>query len=442
MAPATSGQDGAPVTATGSGFFGNAEIRGGLYFFQRYRARYDVAADHYRENLNHASTQTSLDFISGLAGDVWGMDIGVFGSHDLYNSGAVDHEMGFVPWPDPWRPDWSKKRTRSGASLYKAAVKAKVGPAWIRAGLYQPEGPGVLGVNWSIMPGSYRGVNAGAAFGRLSIATAWADAYKAPWYEDLYSFRKNDNESRVPGLWSIGVRYAATDRLTLETAYGESIGYLKNAHVKSTYAAPTDLGALTVGYHLYAMNDSDDSGVSPNDNFDGWATQHYAFGMLERAPWTFRLEGTYTRAHTSSAVQQGQFSYRLTDRYGSSQGAYGVWWDARSDWNADDEKAFFLSARRSLDDVAAWKGLYAGVGAAVGFDGRGYAVDKKLNEWALTADIGYIQQAGPLKGAFVKCHYTEYVNGTGKPSWTYRNAFQSERDIKLILGLPFSTLLR
>ena len=54
-------------------------------------------------------------------------------------------------------------------------------------------------------------------------------------------------------------------------------------------------------------------------------------------------------------------------------------------------------------------------------------------------DLDYVRPEGPLKGAFVKLHYTEYRNGTDQPSWTvYRNVFQSERDLKLLIGIPFS----
>ncbi|OXS28669.1 MAG: hypothetical protein BCS36_02200 [Desulfovibrio sp. MES5] len=440
LAPATAGQESRLDMKTGWGFFEGAEIKGGVYYFRRDRKRYDVKTETYEENLNHSSLQGNVEFNSGFAGGVLGADFGVFGSHDLFNSGAVDHEMGFVPWSNPWHPDWSKTSTKDGSSIYKAVVKAKLGNFWTRAGLYQPEGPGVLGVNWSIMPGTYRGMNAGLDVGGFSLAAAWADAYKAPWYTDLYSFKKNDGEGRVPWLWSLGARYAFDWGLTLEAAYGESLGHLKNAHLKSSYATPTSLGVLTVGYHLYAMADSDDSGTSTNDNFDGLAVQHFAFAKLETAPWTLRLEGTYTSAPTSSAVQQGQFAYRLTDRNGSSKGAYDVWWDARSDWNADNEKAFFAGAQRALDDLLPWQGFYVGAGAAVGFDGRGYGVDGRLSEWAVTGDIGYVRPDGPLKGAFVKFHYTEYINGTDDPSWTYRNAFQSERDFKLLVGIPFSFL--
>ena len=72
-------------------------------------------------------------------------------------------------------------------------------------------------------------------------------------------------------------------------------------------------------------------------------------------------------------------------------------------------------------------------------DGRGYGTAEHLKEWAFTFDLNYVKPDGPLEGAFVKLHYTEYRNGTAQPSWgTYRNAFQSERDLKLLIGIPFS----
>lgn len=296
LAPETQGLDSREAFRTGTRFFDEAEVSGGLYFFRRDRRRYDVDKGRYGTNLNHASVQANADFVSGFAGGWLGFDFGVFGSHDLMNKGAVDHEMGFEPWGDPWHPDWSKRRTDDGVSVYKAALKAKAGPAWAKAGWFQPTGPGVLGVNWSIMPGTYRGVNAGADFGRLSLAAAWADEYKSPWFVNMNRFRKNDGETSVPWLWSAGVRYAFESGLTLELGYGASKDHLQNAHFKSSYRTGGGAGPLTMGYHAYFMNDSDDSGKSENDNFDGLASLHYLFGKYEVPPWTFRLE-EIGRAH-------------------------------------------------------------------------------------------------------------------------------------------------
>lgn len=438
MAPATAGQADKRAFNTGTNFFDDAAISGGAYFFRRYRTRYDTDRGRYEANLNHASVQTNAEFVSGFIRDHVGFDFGVFASHDPFNKGAPDHEMGFVPWNDPWHPDWSKRSTEDGISVYKAALKAKGGPAWAQAGLYQPQGPGVLGVNWSFLPGTYRGVNAGADFGGLSLAAAWADQYKAPWFQELNDFKKNDGETHVPWMWSTGIRYQFENGPYVELAYGESKDHLQIGHLKTGHTFDAPRGGISLGYHLYAMGDSDNSGQSANDNFDGTALQHFLFVRYEYAPWTARLEATYTRAPMSSPVHQGQFAYRLTDRNGSSKGAYEVWWDARSDWNADNEKAVFAGLERTLDDILPWAGFSAGIGAAMGFDGRGYGLAEHFKEWAFTADFGYVHPDGPLKGAFAKFHFTEYRNGTDKASWTYRNGFQSERDFKFMVGIPFS----
>lgn len=82
-------------------FWHDARVSGGLYFFGRDRRRYDVERKTYRTNLRHGSLQANLDLVSGYAWDHLGFDFGVFTSHDLFNYGAPDHEMGFEPWRDP-----------------------------------------------------------------------------------------------------------------------------------------------------------------------------------------------------------------------------------------------------------------------------------------------------------------------------------------------------
>lgn len=455
-APVSAEEDTAPATAgaeeekkrsfsTGVGFFDEADLGGGLYYFQRDRRRYDKQKGRFATNLNHATIQANADFSSGFVGGLAGIDLGVFGSADLHNSGAVDHEMNFLPWSNPWHPDWNKTETRDGVSVYKAYLKIKTDPVWAKAGYFQPSGPGVIGVNWSIMPGTYQGVNAGADIGGFSVALAWADAYKAPWFTDMNRFRKNDGTTNVPWLWSSGIRYAFPSGmlagLSLETAYGASRRHLQNAHFKSRYELATKAGGgnpVTLGYHLYAMRDSDDSG-GVNDNFAGTATQHYAFVHYAPGLWLLKLEGTYTRAPMNNENNVGYFAYRLTDRNGSSKGAYDVWWDARSDWNAHDEKAVYAAAERTLDDLLPVAGFSVGIGAAIGWDGQAFVTSERLKEWAVNFDVGYTKPDGPLKGAFVKIHYTEYRNGSRQPSWvTYKNAFQDEHDIKIFAGIPFS----
>lgn len=47
-----------------------------------------------------------------------------------------------------------------------------------------------------------------------------------------------------------------------------------------------------------------------------------------------RLEGTWVKAEG----QQGYFLQRMTPTYASSNGRLDIWWDNRSDFNADGEK--------------------------------------------------------------------------------------------------------
>ena len=443
-APATAGaeENKKRSFSTGTALIDDGVLSGGIWYFQRHRKRYDVDRNRYATNLDHATLTGNVDFTSGFLGGVIGFDFAVFGTHDIKNAGAPDHEMNFFPWGDPWHPDWSKKDARDGTSVYKAAVKLKAGPVWGQAGYFQPAGPGVLGVNWSVMPGTYRGVNGGVDAGGFSAAFAWADAYKAPWYQNMNEFRKNDGEERVPWMWSAGARYNFESGLMLEAAYGESKKHLWNGHFKVHYDAALDEEAnrtIRLGYQLYVMGDNDNGSDSPNDNFDGTAYQHAAFFHYGTGPWLFRLEGTYTLSPFDSEHQMGNFVYRLTDRNGSSKGAYDIWWDARSDWNHHNEKAAFFGIDRGLDDILPIKGFALGVGAAIGWDGKAYGTSQHLKEWAFNFDIGYTHPEGLLKGAFIKAHFTEYRNGTSLPSWgPYKNGFQSEHDFKLFAGIPFS----
>lgn len=418
-------------------FLRDSSMSGALYYFQRYRNRYNVNEGRYITNLNHATTQVSAEFNSGYLGEFIGVDFGAYGSLDFYNRGSPDHEMNFFPWNNPWEADWGKKETRNGASIYKANVKMRAGPVWGKAGYFQPSGPGVLGVNWSFLPGAYRGAEVGGSFGDLTLAAAWADQYKAPWFIEPYGFRKNDGVTPVSYLWSLGGRYDLGSGLDIELAYGESENYLKNAHMKAKYNLLRDKQNLYLTWQVYAMDDSDSS-RSVNDNFAGLATQQYLAMQYGVNAWTFRLEFTYTSAPENNANNVGYFAYRLISAYGGSNGACEPWWDLRSDWNHDQEKAVFANISRELSDLGL-TGFSVGVSYAHGWDGRAYGLSTRFREEAYGGDIGYTVQSGSFEGSMVKLHYTRYDNKTDVPSWTgFKNAFQSEHDIKFSVIIPFS----
>lgn len=426
--------------STGAAFFDDARVVGSLYYFQRKRMRFNQTDERWHNNLDHATTGMGAEFSSGFIGDVIGVDVGAFSAFDLWNSSRPFHELSFFPARDPWNVDWGARHPDDGVSLHKALVKAQAGNAWAKAGYFQPSGPGVLGVNWSVYPGTYRGVETGFSRKGFSVAAAWADQYKAPWYKDAYGFRRDDGSS-VAWLWTLGARYVFDEAsglrgTTVELAYGESQNYLKNGHAKIKNERPAGDGALTLGYQLYVMNDSDSGG--PNDNFDGPATQHFFFSKYSQGQWTFQAEATHTYAPQNNESGKGYFAYRLISAYGGAQGALEPDWNTRSDWNHHRETAVFLNASRKFS-IFGHQGFEAGFTYSHGWDGKARGYSGRLNEWAFAFDLGYVAPSGPLQGGSVKAHYTEYRNSSNKPDWIgFKNAFQDERDFKLLIVVPFS----
>ncbi|MDR3220514.1 MAG: OprD family porin [Candidatus Accumulibacter sp.] len=415
----------------------NAEVSGSVMYFQRHRERYRVEEDRFGSNLHHRTLQSEIHLSTPYAlGNTLGLEVGLFGAVDLANgAGAPDHEINFFPWQNPWSADWSKHDARNGFSLYRAYLKAQRmtdnGRWWGKLGYFQPEGPGVLGVNWSLMPGTYSGAEGGFEHGALSVAAAYVTRYKAPWYRKTYPFM--DNEGHDTGrLWSLGARYTLSPGVTAEAAYGEAPGYLRSAHLKFKY----DRDGRRASYQLYVMGDR--TGGGANDLYAGGkAWQHYLALSQEFAPYTLKAEFTHTRAPASSTGHLGYFAYRLTGWYGGAKGAYEPWWDNRSDWNHNRESALFVSFSRALGDWG-WPGVSVGVSAARGWNGRVHGVAEILKERSWSIDMSYRMPSGALKDASLSVHYTRYDNGTHLPSWQgYKNLFQDERDLKVLLIIPW-----
>ena len=57
--------------------------------------------------------------------------------------------------------------------------------------------------------------------------------------------------------------------------------------------------------------------------------------------------------------QQGYFLQRMTPTYASSNGRLDIWWDNRSDFNADGEKAVFFGAMYDLKTGTCRAGRWA-----------------------------------------------------------------------------------
>ena len=412
------------------------EISGGVIYFYRDRDRLDVTDDRFHSNLNHQTFVRNIGLKTPYFGSVIGIDFAVFGATDIYNYNSPDHEINFFPWRDPWHADYSKTTAQNGASIYNENIKLKYSAYgveyWGRIGYFQPTGPGILGVNWSFMPGTYRGAEMGLNYDSFSIAAAYVDMYKAPWFTNAYHFKKADGVTSVDYLYSFGAKYTFDHGIDLETAYGESENYLQSAHIKLNYSQED----INLKYHIYFMGDHGQNGV--NDLYDGSvAYENYFAASYAPSPYTFKAEFLQTSAPENGAQHAGYFAYRLISKYGGANGAYEAWWDLRSDFNHDGEQAIFAAFARELDDFGA-KGVQAGLSAAYGWNGRNSAANEELREAAYGADISYLAWNADNFKARLSLHYTYYDNLTNIPSWTgYQNAFQDEQDIKFTFALSY-----
>ncbi|EHD05930.1 N-acetylglucosamine-regulated outer membrane porin, partial [Salmonella enterica subsp. enterica serovar Urbana str. R8-2977] len=109
--------------AQASGFFDDSTLTGGIYYWQRERDRKDVTdGDKYKTNLSHATWNANLDFQSGYAADMFGLDIAAFTAIEMAENGDSGHpnEIAFSKKNKGYDEDYSGDK--SGISLYKAAA--------------------------------------------------------------------------------------------------------------------------------------------------------------------------------------------------------------------------------------------------------------------------------------------------------------------------------
>ncbi len=435
--------------AEAAGFIEDSTLAGGIYYWQRERERRNTDPtsphyDTYTTNLSHSTMNLNLDYASGYVEDMLGLDLGIYGAIELAESqdSAHPNEIAFSKSDRTYDENWSGDK--SGLSFYKAALKFKRGPAWARAGYIQPTGQTLLAPHWSFLPGTYRGAEAGANFdfgdsGALAFSYMWADQYKAPWHTEMDGFRRNDRITGVNYLHSIGARYDFKNRLVLEAAVGQAHRYTNQYFAKSRYALDVAGSPLSMSYQFYGTQDRiGDHGV--NDIYDGlaWlqaATLGYKYGQLD-----FRFEGTIVKA----TGNQGFFLQRMTPTYASSNGRLDIWWDNRSDFNANGERTLFASVMYDLSKLKL-PGLSVGASAAQGWNAKPstnptYDQSQRLSESAWSLDAVYTVPDGRAKGTVLKLHYTRYDNHSNNPSWSngYANMFQDERDVKFYVIAPLS----
>lgn len=432
-----------------SGFFEDSRLTGDIYYWQRERDRKEAGQSNYQTNLSHGTWNGHLDFSSGTVGGLFSAEIAAFTAIEMMESSGSAHpnEIAFSASDRAYSEAWGGDK--SGISLYKAAGTLKYGPLNLRAGYLQPQGQTLLAPHWSLLPGTYRGAevryspeNTGG--GDLKLSYMWADRYKAPWHLKMDRFYKNDSRSRIAYLHSLGAEYDFRNGLVLETAAGQAKNYINQYLAKTSYTVDVAGSPLTGSYQFYGAQNQH-SQEAANQMYQGMAWLQAVTLAYRYGPVSWRLEAT----QVSAPGRQGYFLQRMTPTYASSNGRLDIWWDNRSDFNAHGEKAVFISG---MYDLAHLKlpGFAVGASFVYGWDARPSSVNESPDRWyragnrlresAWSLDGIYTVQEGRAKGTFFKLHFTRYSNHSDIPSGAggYANIFQDEKDIKFLMGFPFS----
>lgn len=78
--------------AQAEGFIDDSTLTGGIYYWQRERDRKDTLdGDKYKTNLSHATWNANLDFQSGYAADMFGLDVAAFTVVEMMESHDSGH---------------------------------------------------------------------------------------------------------------------------------------------------------------------------------------------------------------------------------------------------------------------------------------------------------------------------------------------------------------
>lgn len=425
-------------------FVEDASLTGNVFFWNRDRERKNVTQHKYEKNLRHTSFNTNLDFKTGYIADMFALELGGYGAWEVSNGGnGHPNEIGFSGANNRWDENW--KKDISGLSFYKAQMNFKLDELfWLKAGYIQPSGQTLLAPHWSLLPGTYRGVEFGTKLdfysaGVLSMSYMWADKYKAPWYKRLYEFRQWQKGRKIDYLHSAGLKYDFKNNVVLEGAFGHSHNYMNQFFGKASYQLDILDNPLTMSYQFYGAKDQSHKGAKV---YDGLAWLQAATLGYQMGPVGLRLEGVAVKAEG----EQGFFLQRMTPDYASSNGRLDVWWNSRSDFNANGEKALFAEVTYDLSHLSHYlSGWRTGASYAYGWDAKpstnkDFDQKRRLIESAYNFDLGYTVPQGFAKNTSFQLHYTKYNNHSKIPSWSegYGNIFQDERDIKFIVTVPFT----
>ncbi|GGA88431.1 porin [Neiella marina] len=421
---------------------------GQLAHMQRYRQRRDESGQtsSYQDDLNHGTLQTALSFKSGWLFDWIGFNASAFAAADItYDDDLprnIENEFSFAG--NKWGQE-NGQSAENGVSISRAVLKVRADHrlARIKIGYAPMHVPGILGVNWSFQPGTYRGLQFKYVPKHWTVTYAWADQYKAPWYKQTQYFSKLNawdtkpigGSNRIDYIHGLGVTYHPDHQsFNLQLGIGEAKDYMRAYHLKASWQLDWQDG-LSLAYLFYGSESDNDPGYRV---YNGLAWQQGVRAQLLSGRWQFRAELLATKAEGL-----GTYLPRLTRGYANSQGSNEYWWDSRSDWNNDGETALFTGAWYRLPTASGeWR---LGASAAYGWgstrwvDGEQDQSASTGEESAWNLDLAYSVSQGWLAGGSINLHYTDYRNHQDRlGSFYYANMFTSEKDIKLTVSKPLA----
>ena len=435
----------------------DASISASVSYFQRDRKRVDETGNssRYFDDLDHATIQGAVKFKSDYVAESWGVNFSAYSATDVIYDDAlprnIENEFSFAG------KRWGEENTRraeNGTSISVATIKYRHPNQQFRAKIgYAPLNvPGVIGVNWSLQPGNYRGAQLKwipqSHEGGLTVTYAWADEYKAPWYTHTQKFSALNawdespvsSKNRIDFIHGLALSYASQGgQHQWQASVGQSDDFIDAWFVKWAYQ-PESIDGLSLSYLAY-VSDSKNS-TKERVVYDGLAWQQGVRVNWELNNWHLKAETLVTQADGL-----GSYLPRLTKGYANSQGGSEFWWDSRSDWNNDGERAVYAGIWYRFPLLWGMSGWQVGGSAAYGW-GANRWVDqvqdktaKDGSESAINFDLIYLFSHGLLKGAEFRLHLTDYRNHQDrKGSYYYHNMFTSERDIKLQFMMPVSIL--
>ncbi|SET37974.1 OprD family outer membrane porin [Thorsellia anophelis] len=456
-----------PTSSSLNPFFDESKLTGGLYFWSRERTRKNVAWGDtvYKPNLVHTASNLVLDYKSGYAADMFGIELAGVGALSI--SDTTPYTVNEIALSNC--RSWSQKfdhggdencggTNRSGAKIFRAAAKFKSDPIWINAGYIQPQGQTILTNNWSFTPGAYQGAEIGGNFdfgtaGALSTSYMWVNRYMAPWHTRMDKFyQKDGRNTRVSYAHSAGFKYDFKNDFSIESAFGQTEGFIDYYLGRANYKFDVMNRPLSASYGFYAANDKAEDNTI-NDVYDGTAWKQALMFGYKVDDVSIRLEGTWIHAEGRS----GEFGGNLFKNYASGDGRGDIWWDNRSDFNANGQKAIFLGLNYALDDwdLKGWNvntsGVYAWDAKPVTWrfdEALGQRVDdidqnQRIKERAYSVGLNYTVQDGRAKGTYFSLYYTQFFNDNsklGSYDASFPNIFQDEKDFKAMVIIPFTII--